>query len=115
MIFRHYLSANCFWIGLFGGDTVPFRPENHRLSIKWDIENAHTTIAALKMVVKNRTSEKGLIFHSARGVQYCAISFHDILHEMCPAIQQSMSRKEIVGTTHVPNNFSKHCKGSWIR
>jgi transposase InsO family protein len=54
---------------------------------------AHTTVAALEMAVKNRPPEKGLIFHSDRGVQYCAKSFRDILGERCPLVRQSMSRK----------------------
>jgi transposase InsO family protein len=45
------------------------------------------------MAVKNRTPPSGLIFHSDRGVQYCAQSFRDILRERYPAVCQSMSRK----------------------
>ena len=52
-----------------------------------------TTIPALTMAVKNRTPQKGLIFHSDRGVQYCAQAFRDILGELCPTVRQSMSRK----------------------
>jgi len=52
-----------------------------------------TTIPALRMAVKNRAPQKGLIFHSDRGVQYCAQAFRDILHELCPEVRQSMSRK----------------------
>jgi len=54
---------------------------------------SETAIAALEMAVKNRTPEDGLIFHSDRGVQYCAQGFRDILHERCPLVCQSMSRK----------------------
>jgi transposase InsO family protein len=57
------------------------------------METAHTTIAALEMAVKNRPPKKGLIFHSDRGVQYCAKTFRDILGERCPLVRQSMSRK----------------------
>ena len=45
------------------------------------------------MALNNRTPQDGLIFHSDRGVQYCAQSFRNILHERCPAVRQSMSRK----------------------
>jgi transposase InsO family protein len=58
-----------------------------------DMEAAHTTIAALEMAVKNRTPSDGLIFHSDRGVQYCAGGFRDVLRERCPQVRQSMSRK----------------------
>ena len=57
------------------------------------MEAADTTIAALRMAVKNRTPEDGLIFHSDRGVQYCAQSFRAVLRENCPSVRQSMSRK----------------------
>jgi transposase InsO family protein len=58
-----------------------------------DMETSHTSIAALEMAVKNRTPYDGLIFHSDRGVQYCAQSFRDILQERCPLVRQSMSGK----------------------
>jgi transposase InsO family protein len=57
------------------------------------LEATNTTIAAFEMAVKNRSPENGLIFHSDRGVQYCAQSFRDILRDRCPSIRQSMSRK----------------------
>ena len=57
------------------------------------LQAAVTTIAALEMAVKNRVSENGLIFHSDRGVQYCAQSFRDALRRSCPTVRQSMSRK----------------------
>jgi transposase InsO family protein len=57
------------------------------------MEACETTVAALEMAVKNRIPENGLIFHSDRGVQYCAQGFRDMLRERCPAVRQSMSRK----------------------
>ena len=57
------------------------------------LETVHTTIPALKMAITNSAPEKGLIFHSDRGVQYCAISFRNLLRELCPTVRQSMSRK----------------------
>jgi len=62
-------------------------------SFSCSMETAGTTIAALRMAFKNRAVEKDLIFHSDRGVQYCAQSFCNLLREMCPAVRQSMSRK----------------------
>jgi transposase InsO family protein len=58
-----------------------------------DMETVHTTIPALQMAFSNRTPGEGLIFHSDRGVQYCAKSFRDTLGELCPRVRQSMSRK----------------------
>jgi len=57
------------------------------------LEAAVTTIPAFEMAVKNRPPEEGLIFHSDRGVQYCAYLFRTILKKRCPTVCQSMSRK----------------------
>jgi len=62
-------------------------------AISAGMETADTTIAALEMAVKNRALGDGLIFHSDRGVQYCAQSFRAALREKCPSVRQSMSRK----------------------
>jgi len=68
-----------------------------RKVIGWAIsdgmETSATTVAALAMAVKNRKPEEGLIFHSDRGIQYCAQSFRAALCEKCPSVRQSMSRK----------------------
>jgi transposase InsO family protein len=87
-----YLRTNSDWVFL----TVVLDLYDRKI-IGWalsaDMETAHTSILALEMAVKNRTHEEGLIFHSDRGVQYCAQSFHDLLREYCPTVSQSMSRK----------------------
>jgi transposase InsO family protein len=57
------------------------------------MESAVTSVAALEMAVKNRRPENGLLFHSDRGVQYCADGFRRALRTMCPDVRQSMSRK----------------------
>jgi transposase InsO family protein len=57
------------------------------------MESVHTTIPALEMAVANRKAREGLLFHSGRGVQYCAKSFRGRLEELCPPVRQSMSRK----------------------
>lgn len=57
------------------------------------MEAINTAIGALEMAFKNRIPRQGLIFHSDRGVQYCAQSFRDVLREHCPTVRQSMSRK----------------------
>jgi transposase InsO family protein len=58
-----------------------------------DMESVHTTIPALQMAFSNRKARDGLIFHSDRGVQYCAKAFRETLGERCPSVRQSMSRK----------------------
>jgi transposase InsO family protein len=62
-------------------------------SFSTNIETVNTTVPALKMAVKNRTPEKDLLFHSDRGVQYCAHVFRNTLYAICPIARQSMSRK----------------------
>jgi transposase InsO family protein len=58
-----------------------------------DMEAGHTTIPALEMAVANRRPREGLLFHSDRGVQYCAKAFREALQARCPTVRQSMSRK----------------------
>jgi len=58
-----------------------------------NLETCGTTIPAFEMAVKSRTPQNGLIFHSDRGVQYCAQSFRDVMRNLCPSVRQSMSRK----------------------
>jgi len=62
-------------------------------SLSENLETGSTTIPAFKMAVKNRTPAKDFIFHSDRGVQYCAWSFRDIMRHYCSGVRQSMSRK----------------------
>jgi transposase InsO family protein len=57
------------------------------------IEAVHTTIPALEMAFANRRPREALIFHSDRGVQYCARAFRESLKARCPTIRRSMSRK----------------------
>jgi len=57
------------------------------------MEAEETTIPAFQMAVKNRTPSDDLLFHSDRGVQYCAEKFRVVLRKHCPSVRQSMSRK----------------------
>jgi len=75
------------------------------------LDTAHTTIAALRMAVTNRTPQDKLIFHSDRGVQYCAYSFRDILRESCSTVRQSMSRKGNCWDNACAESFFKTLKG----
>jgi transposase InsO family protein len=58
-----------------------------------DMETVHTTLSALPMAFAHRSAREGLLFHSDRGVQYCAKSFCVTLRQYCPTVRQSMSRK----------------------
>jgi transposase InsO family protein len=62
-------------------------------ALSGDMERVHTTIPAVEMAFANRKAQEGLIFHSDRGVQYCAKTFRGRLEELCPTVRQSMSRK----------------------
>jgi len=62
-------------------------------SLSDNLETVNTTIPAFQMAVRNRPPENDLIFHSDRGVQYCAYSFRDVMRNLYPDVRQSMSRK----------------------
>jgi len=75
------------------------------------MEASETAVAAFEMAVKNRSPQGGLIFHSDRGVQYCAQSFRDVLRESCPTVRQSMSRKGNCWDNACAESFFKTLKG----
>jgi transposase InsO family protein len=62
-------------------------------ALSGDMETVNTSIRAFEMAVKTRRPQAGFIFHSDRGVQYCASAFRDSLRIKCPSVRQSMSRK----------------------
>jgi len=67
-----------------------------------------TTIAALKMALKNRANSSSLIFHSDRGVQYACDEFKQLLKK--GNILQSMSRKANCWDNAVAESFFKSLK-----
>lgn len=71
-----------------------------------------TTLAAFKMAIKNRPPEKGLIFHSDRGVQYSCHSFVNLVSSY--NIEQSMSRKGNCWDNAVAESFFKTLKSEAI-
>jgi len=75
-----------------------------------NMETVNTTIPALRMAVKNRTPEKDFIFHSDRGVQYCAQAFRNMLRDICPSVRQSMSGKGNVWDNACAESFFKTLK-----
>jgi transposase InsO family protein len=68
-----------------------------------------TTIAALRMAVKNRLLIQPLIFHSDRGIQYACDEFRQEL-ETYPLIRQSMSRRANCWDNAVAESFFKTLK-----
>ena len=72
-----------------------------------------TTLLALKMAVKNRNVEKGLIFHSDRGVQYASKKFVNVL-DSYKKITRSMSRKGNCWDNAVAESFFKSLKTELI-
>jgi transposase InsO family protein len=76
-----------------------------------DLEAAHTTMPALQMAWANRKPREGLMFHSDRGVQYCAKAFRDCLQALCPTVRQSMSRKGNCWDNACAESFFKTLKG----
>jgi putative transposase len=63
-----------------------------------------TTVAALKMAIRNRPVTKELIFHSDRGVQYACSEFRREL-KVNFMIRQSMSRKANCWDNAVAESF----------
>jgi putative transposase len=63
-----------------------------------------TTVAALKMAIKNRPVLSPLIFHSDRGIQYACDEFRRELRAY-PLIRQSMSRRANCWDNAVAESF----------
>jgi putative transposase len=66
-----------------------------RKMIGWSLSNGmsteETSLAAWKMAIRNRCVQKGLIFHSDRGVQYATKKFANTIESY--GVIRSMSRK----------------------
>jgi len=84
-------------------------------SLSSGLEAEDTTIAAFEMAVKNRNMENDLIFHSDRGVQYCAQSFINVMRKHCPNINQSMSRKGNCWDNACAESFFKTLKTEEVK
>jgi putative transposase len=70
-------------------------------------------LAALRIAIKDRCIEKGLVFHSDRGIQYASKKFTNRIdyHKM---ITSSMSRKENCWDDAVAESFFKTLKTEQI-
>ena len=87
-----YLRTSSGWVYL----TVVLDLFDRKI-VGWALSNgmeaADTAMAAVTMALNNRVPQADLIFHSDRGVQYCAQAFRELLGKRCPSVRQSMSRK----------------------
>ena len=73
----------------------------------------HTSVAALKMAVRNRPVLEELVFHSDRGVQYACDEFRKALGAY-PLIRQSMSRRANCWDNAVAESFFKSLKSECV-
>jgi transposase InsO family protein len=60
-------------------------------SLSHGMSTEETSLAAWNMAIKNRAVQKGLIFHSDRGVQYASKKFANTIKSY--HVTRSMSRK----------------------
>lgn len=84
-----------------------------RKIIGWSLSNGmstdETVLPAWKMAVKNRTIEKGLIFHSDRGIQYANKKIANVIGSY-KTVRRSMSRKGNCWDNAVAESFFKTLK-----
>lgn len=87
-----------------------------RKIIGWSLSNGmsteETSLAAWKMAIKNRKTDKGLIFHSDRGVQYASKKFVKTVESY--GVRRSMSRKGNCWDNAVAESFFKSLKTELI-
>ena len=77
-----------------------------------NMSSTATTQAAFSRAVANRKPQKGMIFHSDRGVQYACCNFRRLLKRY--QCQQSMSRKGNCWDNAVAESFFKTIKTECI-
>src|SRR5690554_6391604 len=84
--------------------------------IGWSLSNGmsteETSLAAWKMAIRNRSVQKGLIFHSDRGIQYANKKFDDTIESY--GVTRSMSRKGNCWDNAVAESFFKSLKTELI-
>ena len=87
-----------------------------RKVIGWSLSDGmsteETSLAAWRMAIKNRSIQKGLIFHSDRGVQYASKKFVNTIESY--NIKRSMSRKGNCWDNAVAESFFKSLKTELI-
>lgn len=90
-----------------------------RMVVAWtlseELSTKKTTLEAMKIALERRKPKGELLFHSDRGIQYCAIEFRYLLKEVNPNITQSMSRKGNCWDNAVAESFFKTLKTEFIK
>lgn len=90
-----------------------------RMIISWtvsdDLSTKKTTLAAMKIALERRKPKGELLFHSDRGIQYCAVEFRQFLRQGNTIITQSMSRKGNCWDNAVAESFFKTLKIEFIK
>lgn len=81
-------------------------------SLSGGMSTEETSLAAWKMAVKNRKVDKGLVFHSDRGVQYASKKFTKTIESY--GVIRSMSRKGNCWDNAVAESFFKSLKTELI-
>ncbi len=82
-------------------------------SLSTDMTTQNTVLAAWRMALLNRPIQKGLVFHSDRGVQYASYAFSNQLDSS--QVKQSMSRKGNCWDNAVAENFFKLIKSELVK
>ena len=82
-------------------------------SLSQTMSTQDTILQAWRMATRNRNVEKGLIFHSDRGVQYANNKFANVLNSY-KKITRSMSRKGNCWDNAVAESFFKSLKTELI-
>lgn len=87
-----------------------------RKMIGWSLSNGmsteETSLAAWKIAIRNRGVQKGLIFHSDRGIQYANKKFANTIESY--GVIRSMSRKGNCWDNAVAESFFKSLKTELI-
>ena len=81
-------------------------------SLSKTMSTQRTSLAAWKMAIRNRSVQKGLIFHSDRGVQYASKKFANTIESY--GVIRSMSRKGNCWDNAVAESFFKSLKTELI-
>ena len=81
-------------------------------SLSKTMSTKRTSLAAWKMAIKNRPVQKGLIFHSDRGVQYASKKFANTIESY--GVIRSMSKKGNCWDNAVAESFFKSLKTELI-
>jgi transposase InsO family protein len=81
-------------------------------SLSQGMSTEETSLGAWRMAIKNRPVQKGLIFHSDRGVQYASKKFVNTIESY--NIKRSMSRKGNCWYNAVAESFFKSLKTALV-